>query len=105
MEKDRKAGIQLVKDWARAYHYPMYKTAIAHERPLFSIVTRVNYHTAFLWMKYRNAKVNDNRKGFVELPDDKPNWLVMIRNFRRMQDRKIRVMDYLEERKKRIKSI
>lgn len=102
MKKEREKRIQHIKDWAEVYYYPMYKTAILEEPPLYSIVTRVNYLTASLWLKYRNDKVNDKRKGFVYLPD-KPNWLVMVGNFRRMQDKKMKVLDYLEERKKRNK--
>ena len=95
-------GLLNVKAWASVYHRPAYKTAIPEGDIYFYIVTRVNYLTASLWMQYRNAKVNDRRKGFVELPVDKPNWLVMTRNFRRMQDKKMRVLDYLEERKNRV---
>lgn len=89
------------KDWVEVYHRDKYKTAIPDENPIFyHVVTKVNYLTACLWLQYRNAKVNDGRKGFVQLPD-KPNWLVMVRNFRRMQDKKMKVLEYLKERKQR----
>lgn len=100
MKKEREKRIQHIKDWVAVYHYGQYKTAILEEPPLYSVVTRVNYLTACLWLQYRNAKVNDGRKGFVELPN-KPNWLVMVRNFRRMQDKKMKVLEYLKERKQR----
>lgn len=104
MKKDREKHIQHIKDWAAIYHYGHYKTAIIGDIPhTFQIVTRVNYLTASLWLKWRNAQVNDGRKGFVLLPTDKPNWLVMVRTFRRMQEKKIKVLAYLEERKKRNK--
>lgn len=99
-EDDKK--IKMAKDWVEVYHRDKFKTAIiGREIPhTYDVVTKVNYLTASLWLKVRNEKVNDGRKGFVQLPD-KPNWLVMVRNFRRKQDRMIRVMKYLDERKKR----
>ena len=93
--------IQHIKDWATVYYYGLYKTVILWEKPLYSVVTRVNYSTACLWLEWRNKQVNDGRKGFVQLPN-KPNWLVMVRSFRRMQEKKMKVLEYLKERKKRI---
>lgn len=101
MKKEREKRIQHIIDWVKVYYYPNYKTAILEEPPLYKIVTRVNYLTACLWMKWRNDQVNDGRKGFVQLPTDKPNWLVMTRNFRRRQEKLIKVLAYLEERKNR----
>lgn len=101
MKSEREKNIQNIKDWARVYYYPLYRTAILGEKPyLYIIVTRVNYLTACLWLEHRNKKVNDGQKSFVKLPN-KPNWLVMVRNFRRMQDKKMKVLDYLKERKNR----
>ena len=102
-KKDRDKKIENSKAWVEVYHRDKYKTAAFHpdEEPYFYFIhTRVNYLTATLWLKVRNGKVNDGRKGFVQLPD-KPNWLVMVRNFRRKQDRMVKVMEYLNERKNR----
>lgn len=102
MQKYPERNIQHIKDWASVYYYGQYKTAILWEKPLYSVVTRVNYLTALLWLEWRNKQVNDGRKGFVVLPN-KPNWLVMVRTFRRMQDKKMRVLEYLKERQNRNK--
>lgn len=98
---EQRKSIENIKAWAEVYYRPLYKTAIiGREMPSsYCIVTRVNHHTATLWLKYRNERVN-RTKGFVDLPD-KPNWLVMIRNFRRGQDKKMRVIEYLKQRKSR----
>lgn len=105
-KRERDKRIENPKAWVEVYHKDKYKTASFHqdEEPYFYFIhTRVNYLTASLWLHYRNSKVNDGRKGFVVLPD-KPNWLVMVRGFRRMQDKKMKVLDYLEIRKKRAKN-
>lgn len=101
----REKSIQSVKDWARVFHYPAYRTAILGEMPhTFRVVTRVNYSTSCLWLQWRNQQVKNGSKGIVQLPTDKPNWLVMNRYFKRKQERRIKVMAYLEERKKRIEN-
>lgn len=101
-ENDKK--IWMAKAWVEVYHRNNFRTAIiGHELyPSYYIVTRVNYLTAGLWLEWRNKKVNDGRKHFIVLPN-KANlhWLIMVGNFRRKQDRMIKVMEYLEERKKR----
>lgn len=103
-KRDREKHIEINKQWAAVYYYPLYKTAIVGDIPhTYQVVTRVNYLTAQLWLVYRNSKVVNGSKGFVKLPDAKPNWLVMVGGFRRMQDRKIKVLDYLKERANRIK--
>jgi hypothetical protein len=107
-KKDREKRIKHIKEWARIFYAndKKYKTAIcAEEHNMYYVVTRVNYLTSCFWMKWRNEKVNDRRKGFVELPTDKPNWLIMNRNFKRKQERMIRVMEYLIERKKRTTAV
>lgn len=107
MRKDSEKRIEHIKEWAKVFYAndKKYKTAIcAEEHNMYHIVTRVNYLTSCLWLQWRNEKVNDRRKGFVELPNDKPNWLVMNRGFRRKQGRLIKVMDYLAQRKSRIKN-
>jgi len=80
--------IKNAKAWVDIYHRDKYKTAIqGSEHNLYMIVTRVNHLTASLWLDYRNKLVNKN-KDFMTLKD-KPNWLVMCRNFRRRQDEEI----------------
>lgn len=81
-----KINIDHVKKWAAVYHRPQYKTAILAENNRdFYIVTRVNYMTSKLWLENIYNKVN-GKEGFVEMPKDKPNWLCMIRNFRREKE-------------------
>lgn len=115
MKKEREKHIKMAKDWVEVYHREKYKTAIVYldrnengeiivDKLFYQIVTKVNYLTACLWLEWRNKQVNDARKGFVQLPN-KPNWLVMVRNFRRMQERKIKVLEYLKERQARGKRI
>lgn len=101
MKNAKHKHIQDQKNWVEIYHRDKYKTAIPDQNPiLYHVVTRVNYITSCLWLKWRNELVNDGRKGFVVLPD-KPNWLVMTRNFKRRQDRMIKLLDYIKERNKR----
>ena len=85
----KKDGLQHIRDWANVYHRPQYKTAIIGEKPyLYHIVTRVNYLTSKLWLENVYNNVN-GKKGFTDIPKEKPNWLCMIRQFRREQDIKI----------------
>lgn len=72
------------KLWAETYHRLTYKTAIP-EGKNYIIVTRVNYSTAKLWLLWRNQYY---KKGMAELP--KVDWLVMIRNFRRDEEQRIK---------------
>jgi hypothetical protein len=108
---EREKNIQMAKAFTEVYHRDKYKTCIVELdydeagkiviNPLFHrVVTKQTYITSCLWLEWRNKLVNDNRKGFVQLPN-KPNWLVLVRNFKRMQERKIKVLEYLNERKKR----
>lgn len=102
MKAEREKHIKMAKDWVEIYHRDKFKTAITDENPIFyNVVTKVNYLTTCLWLKWRNEKVNDGRKGFVKLSDkpDRANFLIHIRNFKRRQERMIRVMEYLEQRK------
>ncbi len=79
-------SITHIRKWAAVYHRPQYKTAILAENNRdFYIVTRVNYMTAKLWLENIYNKVN-GKEGFVEMPKDKPNWLCMIRKFRREKE-------------------
>lgn len=72
----------------RGYHGDKYKTAISSDKPyLYMVVTRVNRMTAQLWLEDRNRKVK-GKSGWCELP--KVNWLVMIANFRRDEDERIK---------------
>lgn len=121
MKKEREQHILNQKAWVDVYHREKYKTALVYfenfdhqnqylkkdliwnqyvDTRFFQTVTKVNYITSCLWLQWRNLKVNDGRKGFVKLPD-KPNWLVLVRNFKRQQERRIKVLAYLEERKNR----
>lgn len=121
MKKEREKGILRYKDWAEVYHRDAYKTAIVYFKKYdpnneylvydkiwnqyidtlyYKVVTKQTYITSRLWLEWRNKQVNDGRKGFVKLPD-KVNWLVMVRSFRRKQERQIKVLQYLEYRKKR----
>lgn len=82
--------------------YGYYKTAIIGELPhTYKVVTKVNNHTAKLWLEYHNSIVIEEREPFIkmrkyitskgkertfpELPD-KVNWFIMIGNYRRDQD-------------------
>lgn len=81
-----KTSIEHIKRWAAVYHRPQYKTAILAENNRdFYIVTRVNYMTAKLWLENIYNKVNGKGE-FVGIPTDKPNWLCMIRKFRREKE-------------------
>lgn len=85
-------GLQHIKDWAKVYHYPQYKTAIKSINTSYNgyhIVTRVNCLTAKLWLENIYNKVN-GQKDFVSIPKDKPNWLCMIRQFRREKEIQIK---------------
>lgn len=95
-------SLENARAFVEVYYRDKYKTAvdIPEEPHLFRIITRVNYLTSCLWLEWRNKQVNDGRKYFVHLPD-KPNWLVMNRNFKRRQEKLMRVMEYLKERKTR----
>lgn len=57
-----------------------YKTAIQGSEPhLHLVATRVNYLTASLWLnEVKKLKTNKTE----QLPQ-KPNWLVMVKSFRR----------------------
>lgn len=78
-----------IRKWAAIYHRPQFKTAIlAENKRDYYIVTRVNYLTAQLWLNNVYSKVN-GKDGFIELPKDKPNWLCMIRKFRREKEQLI----------------
>lgn len=108
-KKDRDKKIESPKAWAEIYLRDKFKTAAFHpdEEPYFYFIhTRVNYLTSCLWLKWRNEKVN-GKKGFVKLSDkaDRANWLIYVRNFKRDQERKIKILDYLEERKNRIADV
>ena len=84
--KTMKPDLTLTKKWAAAYHAPQYKTAIHGEQDyLYHVVTRVNHHTAAIWLAYQKSATK-GKKGFIELPD-KPNWMVMTKSFRREQDK------------------
>lgn len=89
-KKSDNEKIHLQKIWVECYYQYQYKTAIiGRELPhTYVIVTRQNYVTAQLWLNWRNDKVK-GRKDFITLPD-KPNWLVMNKNFRRQQEIEIR---------------
>ena len=104
LKKDREKRIEHIKEWARVFYAndKKYKTAICGEEDnTYYVVTRVNYLTSCFWLQWRNSKVNDRRRGFVELPTDKTNWIFMNSKLKRKQERIIRVMDYLCEIKKR----
>lgn len=88
-------SIEPIKQWARIYYGDLYKSAIKHESGKgYRIVTRVNHLTALLWLRHRNDIVN-KRAGWIELP--KCNWLVMIRNFRRQEDEKLKLIKGIAE--------
>ena len=79
-------SITHIRKWAAVYHRPQYKTAIlAENKRDFYIVTRVNYMTSKLWLENIYNQVN-GKDGFVDIPKDKPNWLCMIRKFRREKE-------------------
>lgn len=100
--KNRDKNIVNQKAFIEVWWRDKYKTAVGlPEAPgYFLPITRVNYLTSCLWLDWRNKQVNDGRKHFVHLPD-KPNWLVMTRNFKRRQEKLMRVVEYLKERKSR----
>jgi len=83
-------SIKRVSEWAQLYHRPEHKTAIQGNKPhLFAIVTKVNYLTAKLWLENIYNKVN-GKNGFVNVPKDNPNWIVMSRKFRREKEIEIK---------------
>lgn len=59
-----------------------YKTTLAVSDTLYSVVTRVNYHTAKIWFDYVNSMIKGNKSLKLE-PLNKINWLVMTKSFRR----------------------
>ena len=87
----QKHNIDHIKKWAAVYYYPERKTAIVGNEILHThhIVTRVNYITSCLWLQYRIELGLNGKKGFIELPN-KPNWLVLNKQFKKEENNRIK---------------
>lgn len=59
-----------------------YKTTLPISDTLYSVVTRVNYHTAKIWFDHVNSIIKSNKALKLE-PLNKINWLVMLKSYRR----------------------
>jgi len=63
-----------------------YKTTLHNSDLMYNVVTRVNYLTVLLWIEFINPLIKEynlsNPDKKIEL-FTKPNWLVMIKSYRR----------------------
>lgn len=107
MERAWKKNIGSAKAMIRSKHNSTgdYKTVIASDIPnCYTVVRRVNEMTAQFWLdwynafiadyyakglnrKYENVKVGD--KYNFGSPPEKVNWYIMIRNYRRDEEKRV----------------
>lgn len=59
-----------------------HKTVLHSSDLMYNVVTRVNYMTILLWIEYINTIIKSKPELKLE-PFTKPNWLVMIKSYRR----------------------